>query len=131
MTWDEYGKVCRDRGALALEVFACVTTPAREGPPPPDLLSAHLAYQKDLEARGQLFLAGPLSDTTGTAMSGAGLIVYATPDIDAARALAAADPMHESGQRSFTVQAWRLNEGAPIPGVRLSGRSFDRSGQEL
>lgn len=125
MTWDDYGKTCRARGALALQVFACITLPAKAGPPPPDLLAEHLAYQKDLEARGQVFLAGPLSDASGTSMSGAGLIVYAAPDITAARALAAADPMHQSGQRSFTMQAWRLNEGAPIPGLRLSSRSFD------
>jgi hypothetical protein len=125
MNWTEYGTICRERGALALQVFACITSPAKAGPPPPDLLAEHLAYQKDLEARGHLFLAGPLSDPSGTSMSGAGLIVYAAPDIAAAQALAAADPMHKSGQRSFAVQAWRLNEGAPLPGMRLSSRSFD------
>lgn len=49
-----------------------MTSPAKAGPPPPDLLAGHLAYQTDLEARGQLFLAGPLSDAGGTQMSGAG-----------------------------------------------------------
>lgn len=128
MTWDEYGAICRERGALAMEVFACITTPAREGPPPPDLLAAHLAYQKALEAEGKLFLAGPLSDPGGAAMSGSGLIVYRAADIAAARALADADPMHERGQRGYVLQAWRLNEGAPLPGLRLSARSFDMPG---
>jgi len=126
MTWDEYGTICRDRGALGLQVFACLTTPAKAGTPPPALLAEHLAYQRALEAQGALFLAGPLSDATGTAMSGAGLIVYAAKDLAAAQALAAADPMHQSGQRAFTLQAWRLNEGAPLPGLQLSSRSFDR-----
>jgi uncharacterized protein YciI len=125
MNWNDYGTICRDRGALAREVFACITTPAKPGPPPAELLAAHLAYQRELEARGALFLAGPLSDVTGTMMSGAGLIVYAAPDIAAALALAEADPMHRSGQRAFTVQGWRLNEGAPVPGLRLSSRSYD------
>lgn len=58
-------------------------------------------------------------------MSGSGLIVYVAPSLDAARALAEADPMHQAGQCRFTLQAWRLNEGAPIPGLRLSSRSFD------
>lgn len=126
MNWQDYGTSCRERGALALQVFACVTSPAKAGPPPKELLAEHLAYQKALEASGQLFLAGPLSDESGTAMSGAGLIVYAASDITAAQALAEADPMHRSGQRRFTIQAWRLNEGAPVPGMRLSERSFDR-----
>ena len=43
-------------------------------------------------------------------------------------ALADADPMHEQGQRGYVLQAWRLNEGAPLPGLRLSARSFDMSG---
>ncbi|WP_417597036.1 YciI family protein [Pararhodobacter oceanensis] len=126
MNWDDYGTACRARGCLAMEVFACITSPAKEGPPAPELLAAHLAYQKDLEARGVLFLAGPLSDPSGAQMSGAGLIIYRAADIAAARQLAEADPMHASGQRTFTLQAWRLNEGAPIQGLRLSERSFDR-----
>lgn len=125
MSWDEYGKACRSRGALAMEVFACRTVPARDGPPPADLLAAHLAYQQALEARGHLFLAGPLSDPEGLAMSGAGLIIYAAANIAEARILADGDPMHRDGQRSYTLQAWRLNEGAPLAGLRLSKRSFD------
>lgn len=124
MTWEDYGTICRARGALAIEVFACFTTPARAGPPPADLLAAHLDYQKHLEAEGSLFLAGPLSDAEAGHLSGAGLIVYAAPTLDAARALAEADPMHRAGHRVFSLQAWRLNEGAPMPGLRLSTRSF-------
>jgi len=123
MKWADYGEICRQRGALAVEVFACVTSPARDGPPPKELLDAHLAYQKTLEADGHLFLAGPLSDPEGKVMSGAGLIIYIAENIAAARALADADPMHIAGQRSFTMQAWRLNEGAPNFALRLSDRS--------
>lgn len=125
MKWDDYGAICRDRGSLAKEVFACTTTPARDGPPPRELLDAHLAYQKQLEAEGSLFLAGPLSDAAAEVMSGSGLIIYAAASLAQARALAEADPMHREGQRSFTLQAWRLNEGAPMPGLRLSDRSFE------
>lgn len=125
MNWEDYGAICRERGSLAMEVFACFTTPAREHPPAPELLAEHLAYQKDLEAQGKLFLAGPLSDESGVRMSGAGLIVYKATDFSEAMAMASADPMHRAGHRCFHLQAWRLNEGAPIPGLRLSERSFD------
>lgn len=125
MKWADYGALCRERGALAMEVFACITSPAKAGPPPQDLLAAHLEYQKTLEARGELFLAGPLSDPAGEVMSGAGLIVYRAASIAEARASADADPMHRDGQRSYTLQAWRLNEGAPLAGLRLSTRSYD------
>ncbi len=125
MAWDTYGEKCRAAGNLAMEVFACFTTPAHPGPPPPDTFAAHKAYLAGLEASGKVFLAGPLSTEDGTQMSGAGLIVFAAPGLDEARTLAENDPMHRDGIRSFKLQAWRLNEGSPIPGLRLSDRSFD------
>ncbi len=125
MKWDEYGEKCRENGNLAMEVFVCFTTPINPGPPPADVLAAHKAYIAGLETSGQVFLAGPLSNEEGTHMSGAGMIVLAASSIEAAAELAAADPMHSEGVRSFKIQAWRLNEGAPLPGVRLSNRSFD------
>lgn len=117
--------MCRENGQLALEVFACVSTPVEPGPPPQDVLAEHKAYIAGLEISGQVFLAGPLSNREGTQMSGAGLIVFAAADIAEARALADADPMHRAHVRTYSLQAWRLNEGAPLPGVRLSQRSFD------
>ncbi len=111
MKWDEYGAICRENGQLALEVFACVTTPVEAGPPPQDVLAEHKAYIAGLETSGKVFLAGPLSNPEGTHMSGAGLIVFAAADMAEARALAAGDPMHRAGIRTYSLQAWRLNEG--------------------
>jgi len=125
MRWDEYGEKCRANGNLALQVFVCVTTPVEPGPPPQDVMAKHKAYVAGLEVDGKVFLAGPLSNAEGTYMSGAGMIVLRTASLEEARALAEADPMHAAGVRSFTLQAWRLNEGAPLPGVRLSQRGFD------
>jgi uncharacterized protein YciI len=125
MKWDEYGAICRENGQLALEVFACTTSPVAPGPPPPDVLAEHKAYIASLETSGRVFLAGPLSNAEGTHMSGAGLIVFAARDMEDARSLADGDPMHIAGIRTYSLQAWRLNEGAPIPGLRLSRRSFD------
>jgi len=125
MKWDDYGAKCRENGNLALEVFVCFTTPVQPGPPPADVMAEHKAYIAGLETGGQVFLAGPLSNAEGTHMSGAGMIVFAAGSIAEATALAEADPMHRAGVRRFTLQAWRLNEGAPIAGMRLSNRSFD------
>lgn len=128
MKWDDYGRICRENGQLAMEVFVCVTSPVEPGPPPPDLLAEHKAYIAGLETSGKVFLAGPLSNAEGTHMSGSGMIVLAASDMDEARSLADGDPMHKAGFRTYTLQAWRLNEGAPIPGMRLSRRSFDPLG---
>lgn len=122
--WADYGETSYARGCMAMEVFVCHTTPVQPGPPPADTMAAHLEYQKQIEAKGKLFLAGPLSDEAGEVMSGGGMIVYVAENMTAARALADADPMHSAGVRTYNMQAWRLNEGAPMPGLRLSSRSF-------
>lgn len=123
--WAEYGAKCREVGNWAKEVFVCFTSPTNSGPLHNNLLAEHKAYIASLEEQGKLFLAGPLSNEAGTHMSGAGLIVFVNVDLTEARALAAADPLHEAGVRNFRVQAWRLNEGSPLPGICLSRRSFD------
>ncbi len=125
MKWDEYGAKCRENGNLAMEVFVCFTTPVQPGPPPPDVMAEHKAYIAALETSGKVFLAGPLSNAEGTHMSGAGMIVFAASSVAEAAALAENDPIHKAGIRNFTIQAWRLNEGAPLPGIRLSNRTFD------
>lgn len=125
MKWDEYGNKCRENGNLAKEVFVCFTTPLQPGPPPPETMARHKAHMAGLEADGHVFLAGPLSNAEGTHMSGAGMIVFAAATMADAHTLAESDPMHSEGVRTFTIQAWRLNEGAPLPGMRLSNRSID------
>jgi hypothetical protein len=105
---------------LALELFVVESTPIGD----PDLLKAtlpsHLAYQKDMEAKGALVLAGPLSDLTGEEMQGCGLIVYRAASFEDARAMAEADPMHKAGARSFTLRRWLVNEGSISVSVTLS-----------
>ncbi len=124
MNWEEYGAACRESGSIALQVFACQSAMINHGPPPADVMQRHKAYVKDMEAQGKLFLAGPLSDETGTQMGGKGLLVFRADTIEEARALADGDPMHSEGVRSYTLTAWRLNEGMPIPGIRFSTGSF-------
>ena len=120
--WDEYKEIARERGSLAFELFVVESTPAAA----PDELKAtlprHLAYQKEMEAAGRLFLAGPLSDDTGEQMIGAGLIIYRAQSMDEAHEIARNDPMHAEGIRTFTLRKWLVNEGSPSFETRLSDK---------
>ena len=49
-----------------------------------------------------------------------GMIIYRAESLDAARALADADPMHQSGARSYTMRRWMINEGSFNLNVGLS-----------
>ena len=121
-SWQDYKNIAKSRGALALELFVVHSTPNDDR----DLLKAtlpdHLAYQKDLEAKGALVFAGPLSDESGEEMQGSGMIVYRAASLEDARAFAEADPMHERGARSFTLRRWLINEGALTVTLSLSGQ---------
>ncbi len=118
--WKTYHAQASARGALALELFVTVSSPAPGGPPVPDILPDQLAYQRLLEQGGQLFLAGPMSDETGSRIDGAGMVIYRAASLEDARALADADPMHARGARRYTLRRWMVNEGAFNLGVGLS-----------
>lgn len=123
VAWADYKSEAKSRGALALELYAAVTTPAKE---PQDLkatLPDHLAYQADLERAGALAFAGPMSDETGDHMQGMGLIIYRAETLEAARALADADPMHKTGARTYVLRRWMINEGSLSLSVGLSTNS--------
>ena len=123
-SWSEYRSVSRDRGAMALELFAVESKPAGPSEKIQEILPRHLDYQKKMEAAGKLFLAGPLSDPTGREMSGGGLIVYRAASIAEARGIAEADPMHKEGGRTFEIRSWLINEGSLTVSLHLSERSF-------
>jgi uncharacterized protein YciI len=121
--WEDYKAEATARGALAHELYAVVSTPASDPAAVKANLPAHLAYQAEQEATGALFLAGPVSDESGTQMEGMGLIIYRAASLDAARRIAEADPMHKSGARAFVLRRWLVNEGALSLSVSLSGQS--------
>ena len=123
VAWADYKRGAKERGALALELYAAVTTPAGSPEEVKANLPDHLAYQAELERRGQLALAGPMSDESGDHMQGVGLIIYRAESFDAARAIAEQDPMHTSGARTFTLRRWMINEGNLSLNVKLSGQS--------
>lgn len=120
VAWNDYKEMARGRGALALELFVVESTPTGSSENVKARLPDHLAYQRDMELQGKLFLAGPLSDPTGEIMVGAGLIIYRADNLEAARRIAEADPMHTSGARGFTLRKWLVNEGSLSIGLGLS-----------
>ena len=109
--WNDYKSQAKDRGALALELFVVHTTSAGDPEALKNNLPDHLAYQRDMELAGNLVMAGPISDPTGNEMFGSGMIVYRAETMEAAKALADADPMHSSGARTYTLNKWLVNEG--------------------
>ena len=125
--WDEYKKMAKERGSLALELYVVESTPAGTPEEVKANLQAHLAYQQVLESEGKLAFAGPLSDTTGELMQGTGLIIYRAESMDEARQIADADPMHASGARSFTLRKWLINEGSLSLNVGLSTQRVELS----
>jgi len=126
-SWDAYKADATARGALAQEYFMVLSTPGEDLDLVKATLPDHLAYFAEQEAKGNLFLAGPLSDETGTQMQGMGLIIYRAASFEDAQALADGDPMHKSGARSYVLRRWLVNEGSVSLSVGLSGRSIKLS----
>lgn len=118
--WEEYKSVAKARGALALELFVVESTPLASPDEMMAVLPEHLEYQQKMEAAGKLFLAGPLSDSTGELMQGTGMMVYRTPTIDDAKKIADGDPMHAKGMKTYKIRKWLVNEGALSLSISLS-----------
>ncbi len=121
-SWNDYKKIAKSRGALALELYAVESTPSGDLKLLQATLPDHLNYQKEMETRGALVLAGPMSDETGEAMQGVGLIIYRASSFDEAKAFAEGDPMHKTGARSFKLRRWLVNEGSLNITLSLSGQ---------
>ena len=68
-------------------------------------LPDHLRYLAQLHAAGSLVLSGPFADRTG------GMIVVRAESLDAARAIAEADPLVASGVDRYDLREWRLTAG--------------------
>jgi uncharacterized protein YciI len=120
VAWVDYKTEAKSRGALALELYVAISTPAKEPQDVKASLPDHLAYQAELERAGLLAFAGPMSDESGEHMQGVGMIVYRAESLEAARVLAEGDPMHQSGARSYILRRWMINEGSLNLSVGLS-----------
>ena len=111
-SWSQYREIASSRGALAFELYVVESTVALSPQDVQAVLPQHLEYQKEMEETGRLFLAGPLSDSTGEEMSGGGLIIYRATSMAEAGEIADNDPMHNSGARTYTLRRWLINEGS-------------------
>mgnify|MGYP001217715574 FL=1 len=52
------------------------------------------------------------------------MVIIRANSLSEAKEIAASDPMHKSGARSFTVRPWLLNEGTINLSVNYSKGSF-------
>ncbi|MFE4668795.1 YciI family protein [Streptomyces sp. NPDC056716] len=113
MPWDELVQFCRQLGQnlIGKELYVVFSDPVDGLDPVLKNLEPHLAYQIKLQDDGVMFAAGPLSSEGGTEYNGHGVFVYHAESIDDATRIAASDPMHQAGARTFRVLPWLLNEG--------------------
>ena len=102
-------------GAFGQRLYIMTTSPvddaARDAIKSGALRQEHLRYIIGLEKAGVIFAGGPLLDDADKP-SGTGMIVIRADSLDAALEIAERDPMHEKGLRTFTLQGWKVNEGA-------------------
>jgi uncharacterized protein YciI len=103
-----------------IELFVVFMRPteAFEGPLASEegrrLLTEHLQYLFEIQRSGQLLGSGPL-DLDVERISG--ICILRAPSREDAERIAYAEPYHQAGWRTNTVQSWQLNEGLFIEAV--------------
>jgi uncharacterized protein len=95
---------------LRKELYVINTRPVASREELDKVLPQHLAHQVSLEKRGIMFGAGPLFGKDGKPFGG--MIVIRAASFEEAEKIAASDPFHAQGLRSFTIDRWQLNEGS-------------------
>ena len=108
------------KGMLQMQLFVVFTTPTNGMGPVMENIEEHLQFQVDLEQRGIMFGAGPFWADDEHTWNGEGMVIIRAASLEHAKEIAATDPMHSSGARSFTVRPWLLNEGRVTVAVDLS-----------
>ena len=99
------------RGMLQKQLYVVFTTPASGMGPVMANIEAHLKFQIELEKKGIMFGAGPFWTDDEKQWQGEGMVIIRAASLDEAKKIAASDPMHASGARTFRVRPWLLNEG--------------------
>lgn len=96
------------KGMLQMQLYVVSTTPTAGLGPVMENLEA---FQVSLEERGIMVGAGPHWEDDEQSWMGDGMVIIRADSLAHAREIAASDPMHALGARSFTVRPWLLNEG--------------------
>jgi uncharacterized protein len=99
------------RGYLAKQLYVVFTTPVNGIGPVMESLVRHLEFQEQLEREGIMFAAGPNWTDDEQNWDGEGMVVIRAASLVEAQAIAARDPMHQSGARNYRVRPWLVNEG--------------------
>jgi len=99
------------KGMLQMQLYVVSTTPTAGLGPVMENLEAHLAFQVSLEERGIMVGAGPHWEDDEHTWSGDGMVIIRADSLAHAHEIAASEPMHSSGARSFAIRPWLLNEG--------------------
>lgn len=118
--FSDYRAMAKARGSLALVLYAVINSPAVAPPEMSKHPPNHLAYQTEPERGRPLVFAGPLSDLSGENIEGVGMIVYRAANLEAARAIANADPMYARAIKTYEIRGWLVNEGSLTLNVGLS-----------
>lgn len=122
-SWDAHCNHVKAKGLLAKKLYVVLTTPAKSMETIMENLQDHLAYQLELEAKGIMFAAGPFADDEEDVWEGEGMVILRADSVEEAKQIAAADPMHKSGARTFRVRPWMMNEGSITLKVTYSNGS--------
>ena len=96
---------------LQKQLYVIQTTPTNGLGPVMENIGHHLEFQVKIEQDGVMFAAGPIWADDEETWEGEGMVVVRAENLAHAREIAASDPMHSSGARSFTVRPWLVNEG--------------------
>jgi uncharacterized protein YciI len=112
------------KGMLLKQLYAVFTTPTNGLGPVMENIEAHLEFQIGLEKKGIMLGAGPFWDDDEHTWNGEGMVIIRADSLAHAREIAASDPMHVAGARSFTVRPWLLNEGRITVEVNFSSGDY-------
>ena len=112
VTWNDIVERCETMGVLAKKFYVMFTSPAEGLGKVMENIEEHLAYQHEIEQKGIMFAAGPFANDDESLWQGEGMVIIRANSLAEAEQVAANDPMHKSGARTYRVRPWLMNEGS-------------------
>ncbi|MBL6958700.1 MAG: hypothetical protein ISR52_06955 [Rhodospirillales bacterium] len=110
--WQDKLALFKEHGVLCKQLYAVFTKPTGGLDAVMENMKDHLAYQVGIEEKGIMFAAGPFADDTEQSWEGEGMVIIRAANLEEAKAIADADPMHQSGARDYRIRPWVINEGS-------------------